>query len=260
MNGDTPHRAARDYLRRGWSVIPIRAREKVPSVAWETYQSRRATEAEVNAWFYRHPQANVGIVTGEISNLAVLDVDPQHGGAQSLRELEGQNEPLPRTVEAITGGRGRHLYFAYPPRPLRNRAGIAPGIDLRGQGGLIVAPPSIHPSGRPYTWASGRDPNSCSIAPMPPWLVRLVAQPAEGHGHPMAHWRALAKDGVVEGSRNSTIASFAGHLLWHGVDPEVVTELLLCWNRVLCRPPLGDDEVLRTVRSIARLHAERETN
>lgn len=260
MDGNAARRAAHEYRRLGWSVIPIRTREKVPLVAWETYQSRRASEAEIDAWFQRHPDANIGIVTGEISNLVVLDIDPQHGGAQSLDELESRNEPLPRTVEAITGGGGRHLYFTYPPRPLRNRAGLVAGLDLRGQGGMVVAPPSIHPSGRAYAWAPGRDPAACDVAALPQWIVRLAAGPAVGRGRPMSYWRTLAKEGVAEGMRNSTIASFSGHLLWHGVDPDVVIELLLCWNRVLCRPPLEDDEVVRTVESIARLHGEREEN
>jgi hypothetical protein len=77
---------------------------------------------------------------------------------------------------------------------------------------------------------------------------------AEHSGHGLKYWRELIHKAVPEGTRNSTIASLAGHLLWHGVDAEVVLELLLCWNRVRCSPPLGDDEVLRTVESITRLH------
>jgi hypothetical protein len=75
-------------------------------------------------------------------------------------------------------------------------------------------------------------------------------------GHPPAYWRGVVTEGVPEGRRNSTIASLAGHLLWHEVDPDVVSELLLCWNRQRCRPPLSDEEVLRTVGSITRLHRQ----
>ena len=69
-----------------------------------------------------------------------------------------------------------------------------------------------------------------------------------------SYWRHLVREGVLEGERNSTIASLSGHLLWHGVDPDVAVELLLCWNAVRCRPPLSDDEVVRTAESIVRLH------
>jgi Bifunctional DNA primase/polymerase, N-terminal len=90
----------------------------------------------------------VGIVTGEISNLVVLDFDPQHDGNASIERLERQIAPLPVTVEVTTGGGGRHLYFAHPGGLVRNRAGLAQGVDVRGDGGYIVAPPSVHPSGR----------------------------------------------------------------------------------------------------------------
>jgi len=86
---------------------------------------------------------------------------------------------------------------------------------------------------------------------MPPWLRDRVSSP----GHPPAHWRSLVQEGVAEGVRNNTIASLAGHLLRHGVDVTVALELLLCWNRVKCRPPLPDEEVAQVVESIGRLHA-----
>jgi hypothetical protein len=82
----------------------------------------------------------------------------------------------------------------------------------------------------------------------------LIAPAGGRSGHPLAHWRALVREGVVEGERNSTVASLAGHLLWHGVDAQVAVDLLLAWNSVRCHPPLADEEVARTVESIARLH------
>lgn len=257
MRPQTLQHAAIEYVRRGWSVIPVRARAKVPLVRWEAYQSRRASEVEIEAWFQQWPDANVGVVTGEVSNLVVLDVDPQHGGSESLRELEQTHGTLPPTIEAVTGGGGRHLYYAFPLHPLRNRAGLAPGIDLRAEGGMVVVPPSMHPSGRAYQWVADHGPGERAPASMPPWLLRLAAGPASGRGHSVDYWRALVRSGVDEGARNTTIASLAGHLLHHGVDPAVVGDLLLCWNRVLCRPPLEDDEVARVVGSISRLHADR---
>lgn len=86
----------------------------------------------------------------------------------------------------------------------------------------------------------------------------LLSDAGTRAGHPVAYWRELIARGVPEGRRNSTIASFAGHLLWRGVDPDVVAELLLCWNRERCEPPLPDEEVLRTVASITRLHEHDE--
>lgn len=163
--------AARRYLARGWSVLPLRPRDKRPLILWEHLQHERPSEQDVVEWFRRWPDANIGIVTGEISNLIVLDIDPKHGGDAALGRLEQRFGPLSATVEAVTGGDGRHLYFAHPGGLTRNRAGLAQGIDLRGDGGYIVAPPSIHPTGRPYSWIPGRGAgrdHTCSSATLDP--------------------------------------------------------------------------------------------
>lgn len=252
MTPDAKIDTAQRYLARGWSVLPLRGGEKRPLVVWEPLQNTRASADEVSGWFSRWPNANIGIVTGEISNLVVLDIDPNHGGDVSLARLERRFGPLPETIEAATGGGGRHLYFAHPGGLIRNRTGLAQGIDLRGDGGYIVAPPSIHPSGRPYLWAAGHSPEEAVLAALPRWL--LLPSGGVRARRTLADWRHLVREGVPEGQRNSTIASLAGHLLWHQVDPEVVLELLLGWNRLRCRPPLDDAEVAQVVNNIVRLH------
>jgi hypothetical protein len=249
--------AALEAAGRGWSVIPVRAHDKRPLLAWQGFQKTRADAAQVREWYREWPQANLGIVTGAVSGLVVLDVDPKHQGDASLAELERRHGSLPRTVEAVSGGGGRHLYFAHPGGHVPNRAGFAPGVDVRGDGGMIVAPPSVHPSGARYAWKAGHAPGECVLAPLPGWLLDELTASGVHPGHALAYWRRLVVEGVPEGERNSTLASLAGHLLWHGVDADVVTELLLCWNRSRCRPPLADDEVVRVVESIARLHRRR---
>jgi len=245
-------KAALDYARLGWSVIPIEPRGKRPLIRWQVHQFRHADAPEIGSWFQRWPDANIAVVTGIVSGLLVLDLDPRHGADESLERLQATHGPLPATVEAHSGGGGRHLYFAHPGDIVRNRVGIEPGIDLRGDGGYIVAPPSAHACGEPYTWV--RSPAVLRVAPFPDWLLHNLADEAPRRGHPLTHWRALLREGVAEGERNNTMASLAGHLLWHGVDPAVVTELLLTWNAARCRPPLEIDEVVRTVESVARLH------
>lgn len=249
--------AALAYRARGWSVIALRPRDKRPLLPWEEFQRRRAEPEEIRAWFAQRPDANVGIVTGAISGLLVLDVDAGHGGPESLARFEGEHGALPPTIAATTGGGGRHLYFATAGAEFRNRAGIAPGLDVRGEGGYVVAPPSIHPSGGRYAWNHGASPDEMPLALVPPWLQALLRgddDAAPHRGHPLWHWQALVHEGVERGQRNTTIASLAGHLLWHGVDPLVVLDLLLCWNARRCRPPLSDDEVAATVQSITRTH------
>jgi hypothetical protein len=134
------------------------------------------------------------------------------------------------TVDATTGGGGRHLYFSPGDIALNSMVAVANGIDLRADGGLVVVPPSLHPSGNLYRWRPGRGPDEVGIARLPTWLSFTLLRRSHRQGHDLSHWRDLVRLGVKEGERNSTIASLSGHLLWHGVDPQVVLELLLSWN------------------------------
>jgi hypothetical protein len=100
------------------------------------------------------PDTGIAVRTGAESGLVVLDVDPQHGGDDTLAELLAAHGVLPITVECFTGGGGRHIYFRHPGGEVRNSAGkVGPGLDIRGDGGYVVAPPSPHPSGRRYEWS-----------------------------------------------------------------------------------------------------------
>ena len=249
--------AALDYLKRHWSVIPMRARDKRPAIRWQEYQQRRADKKEIHEWCERWPDGNVGIVTGAISGLVVLDVDPRHGGDESLDQFIREHGPLPLTIESRTGGGGRHLYFSCPGDMVRNKVGLERGIDVRGEGGCVVAPPSVHSSGKAYAWREGHAPNEAPLAPLPSWLLSAMTGSKVHPGHSLSYWRELIREGVPEGERNKTLASLAGHMLWHGVDPDVALELLLCWNRIRCQPPLSDKEVGHTVQSITRLHEEK---
>ena len=246
--------AAQSYLKRGWSVVPLVPGGKRPLVRWTEYQTRLPSVQELEAWLKKWPDANIAIVTGSRSGLVVMDVDPRNGGAESLRSLEEVHGALPPTIEAITGGRGRHIYFRHPGGTVHNRVAMKPGIDLRADGGMVAAPPSLHPSGRHYGWRVSFDPDEVSLAPLPSWLLDLVEPHGGRPGHSADHWRCLVREGVAEGERNNTIASLSGHLLQKGVDGGVVADLMLCWNALRCRPPLSDDEVARTVKSVARLH------
>ena len=141
-------RAALAYLARKWAVVPLAPQDKRPLVRWQAFQREPPSADEVRAWYRRWPDAGVAIVTGAVSGLLVVDVDARHGGERSLETLEGIHGPLPRTMEVVTGGGGRHIYFEHPGGVVPNMVGLARGIDLRGDGGIVVAPPSLHPSGR----------------------------------------------------------------------------------------------------------------
>lgn len=174
MTESETERAALNYLARGWSVIPALEKAKRPAIPWKRYQDALVSEKTLREWFRRSPEYNVSIVTGALSGLVVVDVDPRHGGNKSLKRLEREHGALPKTMESISGGGGRHLYFAHPGGTVRNRTNIVSGIDLRGDGGCIVAPPSVHPSGKRYRWKQGHAPGDFEPAPLPDWLHRML--------------------------------------------------------------------------------------
>lgn len=169
------------YAARGWRVAPVRPGTKWPRLdAWQTHAT---TDPDtIRAWWARWPADGVSIITGRESGIFVLDVDPRHGGDDTIAELATVHGPLPATVEALTGGGGRHLYYRMPDgQPITNDAGnlLGPGLDVRGEGGQVVAPPTVHPdTGRPYAWEALNDPlEGVAVADAPDWLVTLLTRP-----------------------------------------------------------------------------------
>jgi len=156
--------AAFVYLELGWSIIPVHGivdgactcgkpdcgREgKHPRINWDQFKERRATEDEIRGWFTKWPESNVGIVTGSISGICVLDVD----GEEGMTNLINADLEPPETLTSRTGGGGWHFIYRLPEGGIRNSAGkIAEKVDIRGEGGYIVVPPSNHISGGIYEW------------------------------------------------------------------------------------------------------------
>jgi Bifunctional DNA primase/polymerase, N-terminal/Primase C terminal 1 (PriCT-1) len=187
----------------------------------------------------------------------VIDVDPRHGGNDSLAELERRHGPLPDTPRVLTGGGGVHLYFAVE-QLIGNRVGLAPGIDLRGDGGFVVAPPSLHASGRHYLWELGASPDDVPVALAPGSLLERVREGRPtGPSRPPDEWARLLRDPIAAGSGNDNLARLAGYLLRCLPAPRVVLELVRVVNEARCMPPLSDEEITRTVDSIARREAKR---
>lgn len=143
--------AALSYAARGWHVFPVKPEGKEP-LTRHGLKDATTDHKQIRRWWGKWPDANIGIRTGKESGLWVLDVDGSKG-KESLARLIEEYGDLPPTPTVITG-KGLHFYFEYPPDSrISNSAGkIAPGIDVRGDGGYVIAPPSIHPSGRRYQW------------------------------------------------------------------------------------------------------------
>jgi hypothetical protein len=241
--------------RRGKAIFPCQPRGKTPATA---HGLRDATTniIRIDSWWRTNPDFNIGIATGPVSGFWVLDVDGEDGES-SLRKLESEYGMLPATVEVITG-KGRHLYFRIGKHTIRNSAGkLAPGIDVRGDGGYVLAPPSIHPSGRAYAWSVD---SASEITDAPDWLLSLVSA-SNGNGakgKPPEHWHRLLSNAVRNGERNSTLASLTGKLLNAGLDDlTLVYDLMLCVNAARCEQPLPESEVETIVASIVRTHLKR---
>lgn len=173
---------ALEYATYGWRVVPIGPGIKHPKVpAWQNAATSDPATIK-NWWTGLYRDHGVGIATGPASRLFVLDVDVSFGkhGDDTLAELEERHGQLPATVEVQTGSGGRHLYYRYPAdgRTVRNNAStrLGPGLDIRGDGGQVLAPPTVHPNGTPYVWVIGQGPLEHRIANAPDWLLELVCE------------------------------------------------------------------------------------
>jgi hypothetical protein len=255
-------RAASTYATRlDWSVLPLAPRSKVPAIKGGRGCLDATTDPDmIRQWWEADVTRNVGIATGAASGLFAIDVDPRNGGDIALEQLEATHGPLPDTVEALTGGGGRHLLYRMTPAlaPV-TWSPIATGLDVKGDHAYIVAPPSIHPNGGVYAWEHSRHPLEVPIAEPPAWLVAMLTKSTSTTTAPRPpdFWRSLVCHGIDQGGRNHAVARLAGHLLRRHVDPFVALELLLHWNARRGRPPLAEQEVTATVNSIARKEAAR---
>jgi hypothetical protein len=234
--------------RRGLAIFPCLPRDKRPATA-NGCKDATTDLATVRQWWGLEPRYNVAVATGAISRVFAIDIDGLDAELE-LRRLEAEHGELPPTVEALTA-RGRHLYFRMPDKPVCNSASkIAPGIDVRGDGGYVIAPPSVHPSGRAYAWSVD---SANTFATAPDWLLARITGRTNGGNlpTPASEWRELVVNGVVEGQRNCTVTKITGYLLRRYVDPIFVLELMQIFNAARCTPPLPEEDVERIVNSIA---------
>lgn len=242
-------RAALAYARLGFHVFPIAPGEKTPLTAHGFHDATR-DEARIRAWWAATPAAGVGIATGEVSGILVLDVDPRAGGDEELRAHTAKHGLLPTTVACVTGGGGSHFYFA-APSPCPRSFDLAPGLEIKATGSYVVAPFSIHPSGRRYEWEPGFAPGPRPLAAAPAWLLSpngyRKTQPTPAFEEGAA--------GYSEGARNKALASLAGTMQRRGMAPEAVLQALLVENALQCHPPLPESEVRAVVASITTRYA-----
>jgi len=249
------------YIQRGWKVLPLytvingrctcgksdcSSPGKHP-ITPNGVKDASGDEADIRRWFSNGIAFNIGIATGSASGLVVLDIDPKNGGDISIQQFT-----IPPTLEVITGSGGRHYYFAIPEGvEIRNSAGkLAAGLDVRGEGGYVVAPPSIHISGNSYRWAV--DPRGVKAAP---WPKELRIENAKSLGDKLriedSPAAKLDNDIIPQGCRNDKLTSIAGAMRRKGCDQEAIFAALISINQRRCRPPLTYDELHKIAESIA---------
>lgn len=267
--GDPCLTAALRYAERGLAVLPLHTvidgyctcqRPACPSPGKHPRTPHGVKDASKDAgtirgWWTRWPDSNIGIATGATSGVIVLDVDGPEG-AETLRKF------APRELRFLwwaSTGRGAHVYFRHPGGETRTGR-LGPGLDLRGDGAYVVAPPSVHVSGANYTWKRGPGEEKEGAGDTPPWLLQRV-EDVPGNGHQTCtdlggtrDWLKMLQ-GVPEGERRVAL-QIAGHYLGIGWKPEEVEALLLGFA-AQCTPPHDPEDIRRIVRDLAAKEAEK---
>lgn len=245
--------AALDYARRGWPVLPLHCptRDCGCSCNEPTCGSpgkhpltkhgvKEATISEsiIRDWWTKWPTANVGIRTGTVSGLVVIDVDDPRA-----MERVAAHGYIPNTLR-VTTGKGLHLYFAAPPEALRPRTAILPNVDVRAEDSYVVGPPSIHTNGKRYEFVR----HDASVEALPGWLLEMISSPSRAS----LPTPKIAEGVFTEGERNTRLTKVGGSLVRQGISGEPLEAILKATNEEACRPPLDHHEIERVARSVER--------
>lgn len=249
----------------GFSVIPIKPGEKIPLVKWQEFQERKATDEEITKWWADTPKANIAIVTGKISKIAVVDFDkydPEFSEDTAL-------EYFPDTIEtptATTPRGGTHLYFQYPDKDISNNARGLPGIDLRAEGGYVIAPPSINSNGKKYEWLAGLKITEVTLAEMPDLYLSLINNKAfniyRGEEKELLQGVTTVTSCDIlfkKGTRDQDLFHAANCLTKGGMDTQNIRQILkiLALN---CNPPFPLAEAEIKIKSALERGKRKERN
>jgi hypothetical protein len=249
MKGNNVLLSALWYVKNmNWSVIPI-GKDKKPLVKWEEFQKRKPTEEEINNWWKAYPNANIGIVTGKVSNLAVLDIDDPNIDNDIIHGIEEFLNP----PTCITPRGGRHLYFTYPDIDLRNAASIIPKVDIRAEGGYVVAPPSIDGSNKIYTWEPNKKINEITLTAFPQVIIALTT--VNMYKQEVTNIEEM----FVEGRRDEDMFHMANIMVKGGANPSEI-KVALTNLAMSCVPPFDIKEIPIKIESAMKRAAKRERN
>lgn len=242
------YHAAIDYIKRGLAVFPLEEKGKRPKTR-NGFKDATTDAAQVKAWWQQWPNANIGIATGKRSGgifVIDLDIDEDKGidGYHTLEDWQRENGKFPETWTAITGRGGYHLYF-HSNSEIKNRAGIIDGVDVRGDGGYVVAPPSVHSNGNRYEWEY--DPEEFDLAEANNNVKYFLDTGINSSGE-----RFSMPDIVNAGERNDMIFRFACMMQAKGASDEAVFAATMAENNTKCNPPMNEKEVRVIVNSVLK--------
>ncbi len=230
--------------KRGWHVLPVMGKRPLTQ---HGFMDATTDAGLIEQWYTRWPDAGIGIRTGAESNILVLDFDKMSGGIESMHDLERKYGKLPDTVTALSGGGGMHLYYQHPGFEVKPSAGqLADGVDVRCDSAYIVAPPSIHKSGKRYAWELSSHPDDNEPEHAPEWLLDLLNEKRKVAALP----RSFVP--IPSGNRNNELTRYAGRFATFGHTEEELYGILKVINQSRCEEPLPDKELSKIARSAAR--------
>lgn len=227
----------------GWAVFPVSPKTKKPLTPHGCKDAKK-TVGPIQAWWKRYPDASIGVATGSVSNLIVIDEDIDESkdvdGFKSIRQWEKENGTLTETAYVLTGRGGNHLYYHYTGKDIGNRTALLEGVDVRGEGGYVIAPPSIHPNGTEYTWEA--DPEEIPIAEADDTILLLLERKTKPKQN--ADWKEFKLPARIRsGERNDTLFRLACSLQSQGLPDAAIMATLRATNASACDDPLDDDEL-----------------
>ncbi len=251
------------YQAKGYSVIPV-SQEKRSLIKWEYYQKNKATEKEIKSWWRKNPNANVGIVTGEISNLFVVDTDTEIA-SNVIQESIPENLIVP--CQKTPSG-GMHFFFSHITG-FQNKARVAEGTDIRTTGGYIVVCPSVNGNGRFWEWLEGLSILESDPPSLPDAVASILIDNASISIKNLLLYKegddksrqvsSLTSNVFMDGKQDEDLFHLANHLVWGGMQKEEIYNYLIYISKTL-KPDFNEKVVRWKIESALKRAEKRDLN
>lgn len=235
------------YAEHGLAVFPLQPHGKQPTDGSRGFKDATTNVGQIRSWWSYAPDMNIGMATGAASGgVFVIDVD-QHGetdGGLELSVWQAEHGRFPETASSVTGSGGTHYFFKAPAGvSVKSAAHVIPGVDVRGDGGYVVLPPSVHPNGNRYEW--DMEPwEDCEIAEADATVLEFVRTDGA-----QERQRFELPDVIPQGKRDDTLFRYACSLQAQGLPDDKIMTIVSDANRARCNPPMSDEDVRNKVRS-----------